>query len=190
MSRHPLTRFEIIGFVYPFYDYDGNRPLALILRQRRCSLMYDVYWLACWLLLWGSKYSKLQGIVAEGRDEVNVDVREWEPGVLIISPCDSVSVSEDKLNKQSLKRRPRPILRGGGPVLTQHLITWSGHGQSTRRTAYTAHWTLPQLLGLSIRTDRILQAQITTTTFLYWSKNTSSLVYLAYCSLSMYKCSQ
>ncbi len=37
---------EIIDFVYPFYVYDGNRPLAPILRQRRCSLMYDVYWLA------------------------------------------------------------------------------------------------------------------------------------------------
>jgi hypothetical protein len=26
------------------YVYDRNRPLAPILRQRRCSLMYDVYW--------------------------------------------------------------------------------------------------------------------------------------------------
>jgi hypothetical protein len=32
-----------IGSVYPFYVYDGNRPLAPILRQRRCCLMYDVY---------------------------------------------------------------------------------------------------------------------------------------------------
>ncbi len=39
-------------------------------------------------------YSKLRGVVAEGRDEVDVDVDEWEPGVLITSPCDSVSVSE------------------------------------------------------------------------------------------------
>ncbi len=35
-----------IGFIYPFYVYDCNRPLAPILRQRWCSLMYDVYWLA------------------------------------------------------------------------------------------------------------------------------------------------
>jgi hypothetical protein len=28
------------------YVYDCNRPLAPILRQRRCSLIYDVYWLA------------------------------------------------------------------------------------------------------------------------------------------------
>ncbi len=34
---------ENIGYIYPFYVYDGNRPLAPILRQRRCSLMYDVY---------------------------------------------------------------------------------------------------------------------------------------------------
>jgi hypothetical protein len=32
---------ENIGFVYPFYVYDC-RPLAPILRQRPCSLMYDV----------------------------------------------------------------------------------------------------------------------------------------------------
>jgi hypothetical protein len=38
-----LTRLEIICFVYPFYVYDGNRPFAPILRQRLCSLMYDVY---------------------------------------------------------------------------------------------------------------------------------------------------
>ncbi len=56
MSRRPLTRLEIIVFVFPFYVYDGNRPLASILRQRQCSLMYDVYWLAWWLLLWGTKY--------------------------------------------------------------------------------------------------------------------------------------
>jgi hypothetical protein len=35
---------------------DGNRPHAPIPRQRQCSLKYDVYWLAWWLLLWGSKY--------------------------------------------------------------------------------------------------------------------------------------
>jgi hypothetical protein len=43
MSRRPLTGFEIIGFVYPFYVYDGNRLLAPILRQRWYSLMYDGY---------------------------------------------------------------------------------------------------------------------------------------------------
>jgi hypothetical protein len=34
---------ENIGFVFPFYVYDRNRPLAPILRQRQYSLMYDVY---------------------------------------------------------------------------------------------------------------------------------------------------
>jgi hypothetical protein len=43
LSRPPLTQTENIGSVNPFYVYDGNRPLAPILRQRRCSLMYDVY---------------------------------------------------------------------------------------------------------------------------------------------------
>jgi hypothetical protein len=32
--------------------------------------------------------------MAEGKDEVGVDVGELEPGILITSPCDSVSVSE------------------------------------------------------------------------------------------------
>jgi hypothetical protein len=31
---------ENIGFVYV---YDCNRPFTSILKQRRCSLMYDVY---------------------------------------------------------------------------------------------------------------------------------------------------
>jgi hypothetical protein len=43
LSRPPLTQLENIGSVYPFYVYDGNRPLAPILRQRRGSLLYDVY---------------------------------------------------------------------------------------------------------------------------------------------------
>ncbi len=42
LLRRPLTRLEITGSVYPFYVYDGNMPLAPILRQRQCSLMYDV----------------------------------------------------------------------------------------------------------------------------------------------------
>ncbi len=33
---------ENIGFVYPCV-YDCNRPIAPILIQRRCNLMYDVY---------------------------------------------------------------------------------------------------------------------------------------------------
>jgi hypothetical protein len=39
-------------------------------------------------------YSKLRGIVAEGRGEVDVDVDEWKPGRLITSLRDSVLVSE------------------------------------------------------------------------------------------------
>jgi hypothetical protein len=43
VSHCPLTRLEIIGFMYLFYVYDGNRLLAPTLRQRWCSLMYNVY---------------------------------------------------------------------------------------------------------------------------------------------------
>ncbi len=39
-------------------------------------------------------YSKLRDVVTEGRGDVDVDVDEWEPGMLITSSCDSVSVSE------------------------------------------------------------------------------------------------
>ncbi len=53
-SANPVL--ENISSVYPFYVYDGNRPLAPILRQRRCSLLYDVYWIAWWWCLTGSKY--------------------------------------------------------------------------------------------------------------------------------------
>jgi hypothetical protein len=40
-SANPVL--ENIGSVYPFYVYDGNRPLAPILRQKLCSLLYDVF---------------------------------------------------------------------------------------------------------------------------------------------------
>ncbi len=43
VSRPPLTQLENIGSAYPFYVSDGNRPLAPLLRQKWCSLMYDVY---------------------------------------------------------------------------------------------------------------------------------------------------
>jgi hypothetical protein len=43
LSRRLLTQLEIIGHVYPLCVYDRNRPLAPILRQRWCSLLYDVY---------------------------------------------------------------------------------------------------------------------------------------------------
>ncbi len=72
LSRHPLTQLEIIGFVYLFYVYDGNKPLAPILRQRQYSLMYDVYWLAWWLLLSGSKY--LENIL---ESELNITGWIW-----------------------------------------------------------------------------------------------------------------
>ncbi len=38
-------------------------------------------------------------VIAEREDEVDVDVGEWEPGMLIRSPCDSVSASEGKAHK-------------------------------------------------------------------------------------------
>ncbi len=47
---------ENIGFVYPFYAYEGNRPLAPVLRQRQCSLLYNVYWLARWWCSTGTGY--------------------------------------------------------------------------------------------------------------------------------------
>ncbi len=77
-------------------------------------------------------YSKLRGVVTEGRGDVDGDVDEWEPGILITSPCDSVLVSEGSAQKEGLHRRCKPILWEGGLVLTQHLITWSGNRQSTR----------------------------------------------------------
>jgi hypothetical protein len=45
LSRRLLTQLEIIGPIYPllYLQYVCNRPLAPILRQRWCSLMYDVY---------------------------------------------------------------------------------------------------------------------------------------------------
>ncbi len=64
---------------------------------------------------------------------VNEDVDEWEPKLLITDPCDSVTVSEFKPTvtvskfkpgKQGLNSRVRPVLRGGGMVLTHYLITW------------------------------------------------------------------
>jgi hypothetical protein len=53
-STNPVL--ENIGSIYPFYVYDGNRQLTPILRQRPCSLMYDIYWLAWWWCLTGSEY--------------------------------------------------------------------------------------------------------------------------------------
>jgi hypothetical protein len=43
LSRQLQTQLEIKGPVYPLYVYDRNRPLTPILKQRWCSLMYDVY---------------------------------------------------------------------------------------------------------------------------------------------------
>jgi hypothetical protein len=42
LSRRPLTRLENIGFVYPFYVYDGNRPLAPTLRQMHRNTLHGV----------------------------------------------------------------------------------------------------------------------------------------------------
>jgi hypothetical protein len=44
-SRPLLTQLGNI------YVNDGNRPLTPILRQRQCSLLHDVYWLAWWWLM-------------------------------------------------------------------------------------------------------------------------------------------
>jgi hypothetical protein len=59
LTLHKLS-LENIGSAYPFYVYGGNRPLAPILRQRRCSLLYDVYWLAWWWLMFNG--IKIPGI--------------------------------------------------------------------------------------------------------------------------------
>jgi hypothetical protein len=42
-SHRLRTHLEIIGPAYPLYVYDRSSPLASIVRQRLCSLMYDVY---------------------------------------------------------------------------------------------------------------------------------------------------
>jgi hypothetical protein len=39
MSRRPLTWLENIGFEYPFYVYDGNRPLAPILNYSKTKMV-------------------------------------------------------------------------------------------------------------------------------------------------------
>ncbi len=90
-SANPIWRI-----VVPYSVWDGNRHLAPMLRQRRCSLLYDVYWLAWWWLMFNRiKILWAPGVfVSEGKGEVAVDVGEWEPGILITSPCDSISVSE------------------------------------------------------------------------------------------------
>ncbi len=50
-----------------------------------------------------------------------------------------------KHQKVGLNRRPMPILYcvegGGGQVLTQHLITWHGNGQSTRHLLWVIRLT-------------------------------------------------
>ncbi len=56
-SANPVGEY---GSVYPFYVYDVNRPLAPILRQRRCSWLYDVYWPAWWW--WMFNGIKITGI--------------------------------------------------------------------------------------------------------------------------------
>jgi hypothetical protein len=38
-----LCLLEEYWFLLSRYVYDRNRPLAPIIRQSRCSLMYDVY---------------------------------------------------------------------------------------------------------------------------------------------------
>ncbi len=48
---------------------------------------------------------------------------ECEPGVPIISPCDSITVSDFKPGKRGLNSRLRPVLWGGGMALTHYLIT-------------------------------------------------------------------
>ncbi len=86
-------------------------------------------------------------VVAEGKGgEVDESVDEWEPGVLITSPCDRVSVSEGSAQKRGLIRWLKPILRGGGAgshTLPNHVIgkrmvnttLAKGHHAQTRRTA-------------------------------------------------------
>ncbi len=71
LSRPPLTQLENIGSVYPLYAYDSNRPLAPILRQRWCSLLYDVYWLAWWWLMFnGIKIPGIQFQYHKMNDEI------------------------------------------------------------------------------------------------------------------------
>jgi hypothetical protein len=61
---------------------------------------------------------------------------EWEPGVPITSPCDSVTVSDFKPGKRGLNSQLRPVLRGvgnGSHTLPNHVtgngrLTWHSRG--------------------------------------------------------------
>jgi hypothetical protein len=67
----------------------------------------------------------LQSWNCRGEDVVvNEDVDEWELEWPVTGPCDSVTVSDFKPGKWGLNSRLRPVLRGGGMVLTHYVITW------------------------------------------------------------------
>jgi hypothetical protein len=116
LSRRLLTQLEIIGPVYPLYVYDCIRPLAPILRQRWCSLMYDVNWLARWqLFLRGSKY--LEHI--PGTEYFRNEMNNWKKHGTKIKPY--VTDNEQLLTSTELKHEchskrfkwDRPILKKG-----------------------------------------------------------------------------
>jgi hypothetical protein len=82
LSRPPLTQLENIGSLYPFFVYDGNRPLAPILRKRRCSLMCDVYWLAWWWLMF--KGIEIPGLHSRMRHWIyRVNNKTWMNQIII-----------------------------------------------------------------------------------------------------------
>ncbi len=59
-SANPVWRILVL-YIPSMYMMVLRMPLASILRQRRCSLLYDVYWLAwCWLMFNGIKIPGIQ----------------------------------------------------------------------------------------------------------------------------------
>ncbi len=96
--------------------------------------------------------------IADGGDVVvDEDVDEWEPQWLVTGPSDSITVSDFKTGKQVLNSRLRPVLQGGGMVLTHYLITWlemdgqhdTRGGSSSRPRALLKNFQFPH--GFEVR---------------------------------------
>jgi hypothetical protein len=78
-------------------------------------------------------------VFAEGKGgEVDEGVDEWEPGMLITSPCDSVSVSEGCAQKAGVNKRSNAHTAGGrgGWFSPFHLIAWFWNGRSTQHSPW------------------------------------------------------
>jgi hypothetical protein len=69
------------------------------------------------MLSLGSKLAVAEGGDVDG-DEV---ADEWEPGVPITSPCDSVMVSEGYARKEGVKQAAQACTVGGGGEWFSHI---------------------------------------------------------------------